>query len=98
MAFKNNIEKLTLDNKFYRKVIYTTKQQQLVLMNIPSNEDIGEEIHPHTSQFIRVEEGSGYAIINGKKIYLKNSDALLIPSGVKHNVIAGKDGLKVYYI
>ena len=98
MAFKGNIEKMTLQNNFYRKVIFTTKQQQLVLMSIPDGEEIGAETHPHTSQFIRVEEGSGIAIIKGKKYYLKDGDVVLIPSGVKHNIIAGKDGLHLYTI
>jgi mannose-6-phosphate isomerase-like protein (cupin superfamily) len=68
MAFKGHIENLTLLNKNYRKVIFTTKQQQLVLMNIRPKEEIGEEMHPKTSQFIRVEEGSGTVIIGKKNI------------------------------
>ena len=56
-------------------------------MNLLPHEEIGSEIHPHTSQFIRVESGSGTAVIAGKKYRLKNSDALLVPSGTKHNVI-----------
>ena len=66
-----NLEKQTLDNNFYRKVLYTTPQQQVVLMNIPSGIDIGIEKHKGTTQFIRVEKGSGTAIIGKKKYYLK---------------------------
>jgi mannose-6-phosphate isomerase-like protein (cupin superfamily) len=97
-GFKKNIEKLTLNNNNYRKVLFTTKQQQLVLMSIKGHEEIGLEIHPKTTQFIRVESGRGKAII-GKEVYrLKDGDAIIIPSGVKHNIIASKDGLKLYTI
>lgn len=98
MAFKGNIEKLALGNTYYRKVIFTSKQQQLVLMDLLPNEEIGTEIHPHTSQFIRVESGSGTAVIGCKKYILKNGDAVLVPSGTKHNIIAGKNGIQLYTI
>lgn len=95
--YKANIEKQTLKNKNYRKVINTTKQMQLVLMSIPSGEEIGMEIHPKTTQFIRVESGNGVAIINNIKINLKDGDAIVIPSNTKHNIISKKD-LKLYTI
>lgn len=98
MGFKNNIEKLTLHNNFYRKVIYTTKQMQLVLMNIPENQEIGEEVHKHNSQFIRIEGGSGTATVGTKKYRLKDGDAIIIPSGIKHNIRASDKGLKLYTI
>lgn len=93
-----NIEKSTNKNKYFRKVLYTTKQMQLVLMSLKPNEEIGSEIHPNTSQFIRVESGNGTSILGNKRYKLKNDSAIIIPSGVKHNVIAGKNGMKMYTI
>lgn len=98
MVFKNNVEKLTLKNEYYRKVIYTSREQQLVLMSLLPGDEIGSEVHPDTSQFIRVEEGTGVATISKKSFRLKDGDALLIPSGISHNIKAGKNGLKLYTI
>ena len=98
MSFKANIEKLTERNNFYRKVLYTTKQMQLVLMSLNSNEEIGREKHPNISQFIRVEEGSGVAIVGRKRYRLKDGDAVIIPPNKYHNIIAGTEGLKLYTI
>lgn len=98
MVFKGNLEKLTLANTYYRKVIYTSKQQQLVLMNIQPMEEIGAEVHQKTSQFIRVESGNGTAIVGNKKYNLSDGSAILIPSGKRHNIVAGRNGLKLYTI
>jgi len=98
MAFKCNLERLTLSNSYYRKVIFTSKQQQLVLMKLKPKQEIGSEVHPNTSQFIRVESGNGTAIISGKKYRLSDGSAVLIPSGKRHNIIAGNKGLKLYTI
>lgn len=97
--FKGNIEKLTLENNLYRKVISTNLHQQLVLMSLPPHSDIGMEVHEIISQFIRIEEGKGMAILNGKKKLLKNGDALLIPARTYHNIINNSDTpLKLYTI
>ena len=66
-------------------------------MNLKSNEEIGIEKH-NGSQFIRVEDGSGVAIVNNKRYILKDGSALVIDSGSEHNIIAGKNGLKLYTI
>lgn len=97
-SFKGNIEKITSKNNYYRKVLHTNKYQQLVVMNLRPFEEIGEEVHPKTSQFIRVESGSGVAMIAGKKYILKDGDAIIIDNNVSHNVKAGKNGLKLYTI
>ena len=97
MSFKINIEHKTLDNKYYRNVLYTNGQIQLVVMNLLSNEEIGLEKH-NGSQFIRVEDGSGVAIVNNKRYILKDGSALIIDSGSEHNIIAGKNGMKLYTI
>uniref|UniRef100_A0A6C0EMC0 Cupin type-2 domain-containing protein n=1 Tax=viral metagenome TaxID=1070528 RepID=A0A6C0EMC0_9ZZZZ len=96
--YKGNIEKQTLRNRYYRRVLFTSKEMQLVLMKIRPRDEIGMEVHPKTSQFIRVEGGKGYAVVAGKRYNLKNGDALLVPSKTKHNIIAGKRGLRLYTI
>jgi len=98
MIFKDNIDKLTTNNKNYRKVLHTTKHIQLVLMSLTSKQEIGTEIHKNTTQFIRVEEGSGNAIINNIKYKLTKDTAIIIPNNTIHNIIAGKNGLKIYTI
>lgn len=96
--FKGNIETKTLTNTKYRNILYTSKEMQLVLMNIEPGEEIGMESHPSTSQFIRVEGGSGRAIVANKNYRLRDGDAILIPSKTRHNIIAGRDGLQLYTI
>lgn len=90
-----NIEKATIENDNFREVLYTTETMQLVLMSI--KDDIGEEIHPRTTQFFRVEKGKGQAVINGETIELKDGMCVVIPPGARHNIInTGKTPLKVY--
>lgn len=97
--YYGNIEKQTLKNKYYRRVIFTTKNMQLVLMSIPSGTDIGREKHKKNSQFIRVESGKGVVII-GRKIHrLRDGDAVIIPPNRYHNIInTGKKPLQLYTI
>lgn len=82
-----NIEKLTLNNKNYRKVLATTKNMQLVLMRLKPGEEIGMESHPHTTQFIRVESGSCKAITPAKTFRLKADSYVIIPPKTKHNIV-----------
>jgi mannose-6-phosphate isomerase-like protein (cupin superfamily) len=99
MAFRANIERLTLKNTYYRKVLYTTKNMQLVVMSIPPGEEIGMEVHRNTSQFIRVEKGKAKAVVGNHKYYLKDGDIIIVPPGKKHNVINyGKKDLQLYSI
>lgn len=95
--FKINIEQKTQSNKNYRKVLHTTSDLQLVVMSLDQGEEIGEEVHEVT-QFIRVESGNGKAIVDGKTFFLKDGISLIISPGTTHNVIAGKNGLKLYTI
>jgi mannose-6-phosphate isomerase-like protein (cupin superfamily) len=98
-GFVTNIEKDTVDNNNFRKVLYTGKNSQLVLMSLKPGEDIGEEIHKDTDQFFRIDEGSGKIIINGKEQKIKDGFAVVVPQGAKHNVInTGKEDLKIYTI
>ena len=94
---KVNIEKATLENEYYRKVLDTTKQTQLVLMSLLPTEDIPEEKHKNTTQFIRVEQGTGVAVVNNKRFNLKDGDILVIPENTKHYIKAtGNKPFKLY--
>ena len=94
-VYKDSIERVTLQNTFYRIVLFSTPQLQLVLMSIPTGEEIGEETHPTTTQFIRVESGRGVAYVSGKRYNLKDGDAIIIPPNAKHN-IKSTNTLKLY--
>jgi mannose-6-phosphate isomerase-like protein (cupin superfamily) len=96
-GYVTNIEEDTLGNRDFRRVLYTAKNTQLVLMNIRPNEDIGEEIHS-LDQFIRVEAGHGVAILDGKEHRVSDGFALVIPAGTKHNVVndSATEDLKLY--
>jgi mannose-6-phosphate isomerase-like protein (cupin superfamily) len=99
-GFKSNIEKDTLANKNFRKVLYTGKHLQLVLMTLQPGEDIGAEIHNHNDQFFRFESGNGICIIDGNEYTVTDGDAILVPAGAKHNVVntGMKTELKMYTI
>ena len=99
MSFRGNIDRLSVQNKAYRKVIHTNEVMQLVVMSLLPGEEIGTEIHPRTSQFIRVEEGLATVVADGKKTYLKADDVVIIDPGVEHNVWnRGDTELKIYTI
>ena len=99
-GFKSNIEKGTLKNTNFRKVLYTSKHLQVVLMSLKPGEEIGAEIHKTIDQFFRFEGGKGKCIIDGNEYKVENGDAIVVPAGSKHNVIntdAAKE-LKMYTI
>ncbi len=97
-GFKQNIESLTKENNNFRKVLYTGLHCQLVLMSLNPNEDIGMEVHPDNDQFFRFEGGEGRVIINETEYQVADGDAVIVPCGANHNVIAGANGLKMYTI
>jgi mannose-6-phosphate isomerase-like protein (cupin superfamily) len=97
-GYKENIEELTLENDNFRKVLYTGEHCQLVLMSLLPNEEIGSEIHEKNDQFFRFEEGEGRVVINETEYNVVDGDAVIVPSGARHNVIAGEKGLKLYTI
>lgn len=86
-GYIGNIEKETQTNENFRKVLYTGKHLQLVLMSLKIGEDIGEETHPFNDQFFRFESGTGTCIIDGKEYYVGEGDVIVVPAGAKHNVI-----------
>ena len=97
-GFKSNIEKDTLDNNNFRKVLYTGKHLQLVLMSLKPGEDIGEETHPGNDQFFRFESGSGKCMIDERVYAVTDGDVVVIPASAKHNIINtdAKTDLKMY--
>ena len=95
-GYVSNIEKESLENSDFRRVLYTAKNSQLVLMNLKPGEDIGEEIHT-LDQFIRVEAGEGKAVLDGVEHAIADGSAVVVPAGVKHNVInTGSADMKLY--
>ncbi len=91
-----NIEELSLGNENFRKVLYTDKNSQLVLMSLLPSEDIGEEIHD-VDQFLRVEKGVGSAVLNGVSHDIADGSVIIVPAGTKHNILnSNQGGMKLY--
>lgn len=99
-GFKSNIEQDTLDNTNFRKVLYTGKHAQLVLMSLLPGEEIGLETHDENDQFLRFEGGNGKCFIDGNEYEVADGDAVIVPAGAKHNVVnvSGSEELKIYTI
>lgn len=95
-GYISDIEQTTLDNTDYRRVLYTAKHMQLVLMALAPGEEIGEEVHD-LDQFIRVESGRGTVVIDGVETALADGSAVVIPEGARHNVLnTGAETLRLY--
>ncbi|MEK7645976.1 MAG: cupin domain-containing protein [Patescibacteria group bacterium] len=94
-----NIEEASIENENFRKVLYTAKNSQLVVMSLKPNEDIGEEIH-QLDQFIRVEAGQGKAVLDGVEHEVRDGSAVVVPAGAKHNIIntSSDAPLKLYTV
>ena len=97
-GFFANIEKDTVENNNFRKVLYTGKHAQLVLMSLLPNEEIGSEIHADNDQFFRFESGNGKVIIDGNEYEVSDGVAIIVPAGAEHNVIntSSTEALKMY--
>ena len=95
-----NIEEKTVDNNFFREVLFTAQRVQLVVMSLRPGEEIGLETHDDGDQFIRVEAGKGIAILDGEEHDLEDGSAVVIPAGVQHNIInnSPQQTLKLYTI
>ena len=95
-GYVTNIEKLSLENNNFRKVLYTDKNSQLVLMSLLAGEEIGEEVHD-VDQFLRVEKGTGTAILSDISHNIADGSVIIVPAGTKHNVInTGSNEMKLY--
>jgi mannose-6-phosphate isomerase-like protein (cupin superfamily) len=101
IGFYGNIEALTLKNDFFRKVLFTGKHAQLVLMSLKPGEEIGNEVHSNVDQFFRIEQGEARFILDGREEHVAHSsDAVIVPAGTYHNVIniSKTEPLKLYTV
>ena len=90
-GFIADIEELTEENADFRRVLYTGKKLQLVLMALQPGEEIGEEVHEDRDQFFRIEEGEGEVVIDGKRTSVEEDYAIVVPAGARHNLINSSD-------
>jgi mannose-6-phosphate isomerase-like protein (cupin superfamily) len=98
-GYCDNIEQRTLENENFRRVLYTGKNLQLVLMTLQAGEEIGEEVHEDRDQFFRVEEGAGTVYIDGVGKEVEDDFAVIVPAGARHNVVnTGGAPLRLYTI
>ena len=95
-----NIEEETLSNSDFRRVLYTGKHAQLVLMSLPAGSEIGMEVHEENDQFFRFESGTGLVVIDGNKYQVSDGSAIIVPAGAEHNVVntSQTEDLKLYTI
>lgn len=97
-GYIGNIEKETLQNTDYRRVLYTAKNSQLVIMNIQPGDEIGMEVH-ELDQFIRIEQGQATVVLDSVEHQVEDDFAVVIPAGTEHNVInTGQEELKLYSV
>jgi mannose-6-phosphate isomerase-like protein (cupin superfamily) len=96
-GYINNIEEKTLNNSYFREVLYTDERLQLVVMSLLPKEEIGEEVH-ELDQFIRVEKGTGKAVLDGVESDIADGSAVIVPKGALHNIINTSDAeaMKLY--
>jgi len=99
-GYNANIEKETIENVNFRKVLYTGKHSQLVLMSLKPLEEIGMEVHTENDQFFRFEKGNGKVFIDGNIYEVSDGSAIIVPTGAEHNVvnISETEDLKLYTI
>lgn len=99
-GYKSNLEKETLENTNFRKVVYTAKYSQLVLMSLLPGEEIGMEVHKENDQFFRFDKGKGKGIVDGNEYIISDGSAIIVPAGAKHNIIntSNSESLKLYAI
>lgn len=100
-GYSGPIERQTLDNSFFRRVLFTGKHAQLVVMCLQPGEEIGDEVHASVDQFFRIEEGEARFVLDHREEQLaKAGDAVMIVAGTFHNVINASESaaLKLYTI
>lgn len=98
-GFVDDIEHRTEENSDFRRVLYTGKHLQLVLMSLRPGEEIGEEVHEDRDQFFRIEKGKGEVSIDGARTKVEDDMAIVVPAGARHNVRnTGDEPLRLYTI
>ena len=95
-----NIEERSVQNEYFREVLFTAPHSQLVVMSLLPNEEIGMEVHENIDQFLRIESGEGKAILNGEEHTITDGSAIVVPAGTEHNIIntSSEKKLKLYTI
>ena len=95
-----DLEEATEKSNDFRRVLFTGKHQQLVLMCLLPGEEIGNEVHGKVDQFFRIEQGEATFVFNGKKRKVRDADAVVVPAGTHHNVVNSSktETLKLYTI
>lgn len=94
-----DLERVTMDNQYFRRVIYTDNNIQIVLMSIRPNHEIGMEVHNYSTQFIRVENGEGIAELGNTRYDLYDGVSVTVPPGTYHNIINQSEvDMKLYVI
>ncbi|OGM76308.1 cupin [Candidatus Woesebacteria bacterium RIFOXYA1_FULL_40_18] len=99
--FFGNIEKLTEENSYFRHVLFTGGNSQLVVMSLKPLEEIGNEVHDKVDQFFRIEKGEGKFVVNNSEEHIvRPGDAVVVPAGTWHNVIntSQTEDLKLYTV
>jgi len=98
-GYCDDIEKATVENEDFRRVLYTGEHLQLVLMTLQPGDEIGEEVHPDRDQFFRIEQGEGAIDIDGRENRVEDDFAVIVPAGARHNVRnIGSQPLRLYTI
>jgi mannose-6-phosphate isomerase-like protein (cupin superfamily) len=98
-GYCGDIEKATVENEDFRRVLYTGEHLQLVLMTLQPGDEIGEEVHPDRDQFFRIEQGEGAIDIDGRENRVEDDFAVIVPAGARHNVRnIGSQPLRLYTI
>lgn len=99
-GYVGNIEELSLKNTNFREVLFTSQHEQLVLMSLLPNEEIGEEVHEIVDQFLKVESGEGKVVIDNEEQFVSDGFSVVVPAGAKHNLIntSSEKPLKLYTV
>ena len=98
-GYVDDIQRQTLENDDFRRVLYTGKNLQLVLMTLQPGEEIGEEVHEDRDQFFRFEEGTGEVLIDDRTLKIEDDYGVIVPAGARHNVRnTGSEPLRLYSI
>jgi mannose-6-phosphate isomerase-like protein (cupin superfamily) len=99
-GYVTDIERRTLENEYFREVLFTAPHSQLVVMSLRPGEEIGMETHDDVDQFIRFEAGKGKVVLNGREQAVEDGSAVVIPAGTGHNVVntSASEALKLYSI
>jgi mannose-6-phosphate isomerase-like protein (cupin superfamily) len=99
-GYVTDIERESRENTFFRRVLFTSGREQLVVMSLQPGEDIGMEVHEETDQFIRVESGEGKAILDGEEFPLADGSAVVIPAKTWHDIVntSSSQPLKLYTV